>query len=86
MAAIIKHLRAQYYEAPMPVQGLRQYHMSEQEVAGLWGTETCHPPLFNIPRHAHDLASFYLVLVRTLRLTNVRIRHDDNFGNNSRLR
>jgi AraC family transcriptional regulator len=66
MAAIIKHLRAQYYEAPMPVQRFRQYHMSEQEIAGLWGTETCHPPLFNIPRHAHDLASFYLVLEGSL--------------------
>src|SRR5262245_1960808 len=66
MAAIIKHLRAQYYEASVPVRGLRQYHLSEQEIAGLWGTETCHPPLFNIPRHAHDLASFYLVLEGSL--------------------
>lgn len=50
----------------MPVQGLRQYHLSEQKIAGLWGTETCHPPLFNIPRHAHDLASFYIVLEGSL--------------------
>jgi AraC family transcriptional regulator len=66
MATIIKHLRAQYYEAPMPVQGLRQYHLSEQEIAGLWGTETCHPPRFKVPRHSHNLASFYLVLEGSL--------------------
>jgi AraC family transcriptional regulator len=66
MAAIIKHIRAQYYEANAPVQSLRQYHLSELEIAGLWGTETRHPPLFNIPRHAHDLASFYLVLEGSL--------------------
>ncbi|HEX5733983.1 MAG TPA: AraC family transcriptional regulator [Blastocatellia bacterium] len=66
MQTIIKDFRAQYYEAPMPVQGLRQYHLSEQEIAGLWGTETCHPPHFNIPRHAHDLASFYIVLEGSL--------------------
>src|SRR5215204_1340437 len=63
---IIKHLRAQYDEAHVPVQGLRQYHLSEQEIAGLWGTETCHPPLFDIPRHAHDFASFYIVLEGSL--------------------
>jgi AraC family transcriptional regulator len=76
MAAIIRHLRAQYYEAPLPVQGLRQYHLSEQEIAGLWGTETCHPPLFNIPRHAHDLASFYLVLEGSLTEFYDRNRRD----------
>jgi AraC family transcriptional regulator len=76
MAAIIKHLRAQYYDTPMPVQGLRQYHLSEQEIAGLWGTETCHPPLFNIPRHAHDLASFYLVLEGSLTEFYDRNRRD----------
>jgi AraC family transcriptional regulator len=76
MAAIIKHLRAQYYDAPLPAQGLRQYHLSEQEIAGLWGTETCHPPLFNIPRHAHDLASFYLVLEGSLTEFYDRNRRD----------
>jgi AraC family transcriptional regulator len=76
MAAIVKHLRAQYYDAPLPVQGLRRYHLSEQEIAGLWGTETCHPPLFNIPRHAHDLASFYLVLEGSLTEFYDRNRRD----------
>jgi AraC family transcriptional regulator len=76
VAAIIKHLRAQYYDIPMPVQGLRQFHLSEQEIAGLWGTETCHPPLFNIPRHAHDLASFYLVLEGSLTEFYDRNRRD----------
>lgn len=31
-------------------------------MAGLLTTETRHPPLFRIPRHAHDLPSFYIVL------------------------
>ena len=62
MPTIIKDPRAKYYGDPMPEGGLRQYHLSEQEIAGLFGTETCHPPLFNIPRHSHDLASFYVVL------------------------
>ena len=76
MPTIIRDFRAQYYEAPMPVQGLRQYHRSEQEIAGLWGTETCHPPLFNIPRHAHDLASFYIVLEGSLTEFYDRNRRD----------
>lgn len=76
MPTIIRDFRALYYEAPMPVQGLRQYHLSEQEIAGLWGTETCHPPLFNIPRHAHDLASFYIVLEGSLTEFYDRSRRD----------
>ena len=51
----LKHLRTQYYEDPMPARGLRQYHLSEQERSPVFlRLETCHPPLFNIPRHAHD--------------------------------
>lgn len=66
MPSIIEHERAQFYEAPTPVQGFNRYHLSEQEIAGLWGTETWHPPHFRIPKHAHDLASFYLVLEGSL--------------------
>jgi AraC family transcriptional regulator len=63
MAAHFRHLRAQYYDDdPAGARGLRHYHVREQEMAGLLGTETRHPPLFRIPRHAHDLPSFYVVL------------------------
>jgi AraC family transcriptional regulator len=63
MAAPFRHLRAQYYgEDPARAQGLRHYHVREQAMAGLLTTETRHPPLFRIPRHAHDLPSFYVVL------------------------
>lgn len=72
----LKHLRAQYYDDPMPARGLRQYHLSEQEIAGLFATETSHPPLFNIPRHAHDLASFYVVLEGSLTEFYDRNRRD----------
>lgn len=66
MHTVIKDVRAQYYEAHMPVRSLRQYHLSEQEIAGLWGTETSHPPLFKIPKHSHDHASFYIMLEGSL--------------------
>ena len=63
MAAHFRHLRAQYYDDdPARARGLRHYHVREQAMAGLLTTETRHPPLFRIPRHAHDLASFYIVL------------------------
>jgi AraC family transcriptional regulator len=63
MAAHFRHLRAQYYDDdPARARGLRDYHVREQEMAGLLATETRHPPLFRIPRHAHDLPSFYVVL------------------------
>jgi len=75
MPQISKDPRAQYYD-PVPPGGLRQYHVSEQEIAGLFGTETCHPPLFKIPRHAHDLASFYVVLEGSLTEFYGRKRRD----------
>lgn len=62
MAATIRQLRSQFYDDVIPTGRLRQYHLSEQEIAGVFGTETRHPPGFKIPRHAHDLASFYVVL------------------------
>jgi AraC family transcriptional regulator len=66
MPTALRGRRAQYYEARPPERDLQRYHLSEQEIAGLFGTETRHPPLFKIPRHAHDLASFYLVLEGSL--------------------
>jgi len=66
MPTTINHVRAQYYDEHQPVRGLQQYHLSEQQIAGLFGTETSHPALFKIPRHAHDLASFYIVLEGSL--------------------
>lgn len=62
MSMIIHEGRTKYYEASVSVQGLRSYHVSEQEIAGLWGTETWHPPNFSVPRHSHDFASFYFLL------------------------
>jgi len=57
-------LRAELFEAtPAP---LSKYHLSEQQIAGLFATETCHPPGFRVPLHAHNLASFYLVLEGSL--------------------
>lgn len=78
MPSIIRHQRAQFYEAQTPVQGFNRYHLSEKEIAGLWGTETWHPPHFKIPRHAHDLASFYLVLEGSL--TEVYNRKQRDIG------
>ena len=66
MPTITRHLRAQYYDTPIPAQELLRYHRSEQEMAGLFATETSHPARFEIPRHAHDLPSFYVVLEGSL--------------------
>src|SRR5262245_40375667 len=66
MPAGFRGRRTQYYEARPPERDLQRYHLSEQEIAGLFATETSHPPLFRIPRHAHDMASFYLVLEGSL--------------------
>lgn len=77
MATQFRHLRAQYYgEDPDRARRLRQYHVREQEIAGLHGTETRHPPLFNIPSHAHDLHSFYFVLDGTLTEFSGRARRE----------
>jgi hypothetical protein len=61
----MKQLRAQLYDHTTP-DSLSQYHLSEQQIAGLFATETCHPPRFKLPRHAHELASFYIVLEGSL--------------------
>ena len=76
VSSTLQHLRAQYYDGPMPAQDLRQYHLSEQEIAGLFGTETYHPPNFTVPRHSHDLASFYIVLQGGLTEVCDRVRRD----------
>lgn len=63
MPTQFRHLRAQYFDAePARARALREFHLFEGECAGLIATETRHPPRFNIPRHAHDLPSFYMVL------------------------
>jgi len=61
----MKQLRAQLYDHAT-ADSLGQYHLSEQQIAGLFATETCHPPRFKLPRHAHELASFYIVLEGSL--------------------
>jgi hypothetical protein len=62
MSATKQDLRAKFGCVTNFGESSRQYHISEQEIAGLFATETYHPPGFRIPKHAHDLASFYLIL------------------------
>lgn len=77
MPTQFRHLRAQYYdEDPARARSLPRYHVRERRIAGLIGTETCHPPQFRIPSHAHDLHSFYLVLDGTLTEFSDRTRRD----------
>jgi hypothetical protein len=45
----IKELRACLYGINMPVEGLRSYRVSEQQIAGVCGTEFCHPPYSDVP-------------------------------------
>jgi len=77
MPTQFRHLRAQYYdEDPARARTLPQYHVREERIAGLIATETCHPPRFRIPRHAHDLHSFYVLLDGTLTEFSDRARRD----------
>jgi len=63
MAPQFRPDRAQYYDAePARARALREYHVFEGECAGLFATETRHPAGFTIPKHSHDLPSFYMVL------------------------
>jgi AraC family transcriptional regulator len=39
-----------------------KYHLFDREVAGCKLTATAHPARFAIPRHAHECASFFLVV------------------------
>ena len=61
MLSTVKHLRSQFHE-PCIADRFGDYHLSEQEIAGLWFTETAHPPFFQIPMHSHDAPSFYVVV------------------------
>ena len=77
MPTPLSHLRAQVYdEDPSRARSLPQYHVRERRIAGLISTETCHPPRFRIPSHAHDLHSFYLVLDGSLSEFSDRDRRD----------
>jgi hypothetical protein len=42
------------------------YHLMEREVSGCCLTVTAHPPQLAIPRHAHNCASFFLVVQGSL--------------------
>lgn len=72
---ITNALGARFYGNAEP-QTLSQYHLSKQQIAGLLATETCHPPGFKVPRHAHELTSFYLVLEGSLTESCGRLTRD----------
>ena len=76
MTAITKDLRARFGCETNFGRTSRQYHVSEQEISGLLATETYHPPGFKIPKHAHELASFYLILDGSLTETLPRTTCD----------
>jgi len=61
-----KELRACLYGINVPVEGLRPYRVSEQQIAGVCGTEFCHPPYFDVPLHSHYTASFCVILQGSL--------------------
>lgn len=52
-------------EKPTP-EDFSRFHVREGEVAGLYWTETAHPPGYRIPSHAHRMASLYLLLAGSL--------------------
>ena len=66
MPTITRHGRAFCYDTSIPADDLLRDPRSEKEMAGVFATETCHPARFEIPRHAHDLPSFYVVLEGSL--------------------
>src|ERR1700740_1898914 len=43
-----------------------RFHVREGQAAGVYLTETAHPPGYKIPTHAHQMASFYLLLAGSL--------------------
>lgn len=71
----MKQLRAKLYDDATP-ESLGKYHLSEQQIAGLFATETRHPPRFQLPRHAHELASFYVVLEGSLTESSARKKQE----------
>ena len=54
------------YEATPAPEDFSRFHVRDGEVAGLFLTETEHPAGYRIPRHAHEMASLYLVLAGSL--------------------
>ena len=70
----IKELRGCFYGINIPLEGLRPYRVSEQQVAGVCGTEFCHPPHYDVPLHSHDSASFCVVLQGSLTEVSQRKR------------
>jgi len=76
MLTIIRRFRSQFYEPPIPVEELGKYRLRENEIAHLWGTETVHPPLFNVPMHSHNAPSFYVVLEGSLSEINKANRRE----------
>src|SRR5271169_5475347 len=53
-------------EETLTQEDFSRFHVREGEVAGLYLTETAHPPGYRIPRHAHQMASLYLLLAGSL--------------------
>jgi AraC family transcriptional regulator len=43
-----------------------RFHVREGAIAGLYLTETAHPAGYRIPKHSHQMASFYLLLAGSL--------------------
>ena len=54
------------YEDPPTPQDFSRFHLRDAEMAGLYLTETAHPAGYRIPRHSHEMASFYLLLAGSL--------------------
>jgi len=57
--------RTRIYGISVPID-FSTYHLLEREVAGCNLTATAHPARFAIPRHAHECASFFLVVQGSL--------------------
>jgi len=54
------------YEETETQEDFSRFHVRNGEVAGLHLTETAHPAGFRIPRHAHEMESFYFLLAGSL--------------------
>ncbi len=54
------------HEATPAQEDFSRFHVRDGELAKLYLTETSHPAGFRIPRHSHEMASFYLLLAGSL--------------------
>lgn len=54
------------HEATPLQEDFSRFHVRDAELAGFYFTETAHPAAYRIPRHAHEMASFYLLLAGSL--------------------